>query len=125
LIAQLIVLALAAALAVGGGAGYYARGVQAAADEAAALRSQVKAMQMLAANNNALATKYETARARRSVVTRTVTKEVTRVIRTPFYAAGNQCFDADGLRQLRAAIGAAPTPASGASAALRGPDAAQ
>lgn len=37
----------------------------------------------------------------------TITQEVERVVEAPFYAAGQQCLDDDGLRQLRAAVGAA------------------
>jgi hypothetical protein len=39
-------------------------------------------------------------------VTKTVTKEVERIVREPFYVATDApaCFDADGLRQLQAAI---------------------
>ena len=41
----------------------------------------------------------------------TITKEVERVVQTPFYAAGQLCLDGDGLHQLRTAIG--PTAAAG------------
>lgn len=41
----------------------------------------------------------------------TITQEVERVIEKPFYVASEQCLDADGLRTLNAAIGAA-SPAS-------------
>jgi hypothetical protein len=47
-----------------------------------------------------------------------ITKEVERVQATPFYAPGQQCFDDDGLRIIREAIGN-PAPASSAASAVR------
>jgi hypothetical protein len=40
-------------------------------------------------------------------VTKTVTREVERIVREPFYVDAPACLDADGLRQLQAALGAA------------------
>jgi protein-disulfide isomerase-like protein with CxxC motif len=45
----------------------------------------------------------------------TITQEVERVVQTPFYAAGQQCLDDDGMRQLAAALG----PATAASQPAR------
>jgi hypothetical protein len=53
----------------------------------------------------------------------TITQEVERVVQTPFYAAGQQCLDDDGLRQLAAAVGPAGA-ASQPARAVSGPRAA-
>jgi hypothetical protein len=50
---------------------------------------------------------------------KTVKVEVEKVIEKPFYVASEQCFDDDGLRQLREAAGSAE-PASKPAPALPG-----
>jgi hypothetical protein len=64
---------------------------------------------------------HEADKQRIRTVTRTVTKEVERIVREPFYV-DRACLNDDGLRQLSAAIGAAD-PASSASRPVPRPDA--
>jgi len=50
----------------------------------------------------------------------TITERIEHVVKEPFYAGGELCLDADGLRELALATGAAPA-ASGASGAVPQP----
>lgn len=77
-------------------------------------------------NIDTAAVGHEQDKARIRTVTKVVTKEVERIVREPFYVAADApaCFDADGLRQLQAALAPAK-PASEPQRAVPGPRAAR
>lgn len=101
-------IGIAAVVAAGGFAG----GAQwHAGRDAVAARKADAAAQVDASNKrkviDSAATGHETDKEEIRVVYRTVTKEVQRVSKTPFYAADQLCLDDAGLR----ALASAPSPA--------------
>lgn len=88
----------------------------AAAAEQRELRLRVE--QRLRAETDRLAADLEAARARREVVTRTITREVPRYVREPAPACADAGLHAGGFRVLHdaAAVGVVPDPARVASA---------
>lgn len=108
----LIVIALVALLAAAGGG--YGVGYDHAANacEAARAKAVDKALveyKARASQQNKVAEKLEVDDAKADAVYRTITKTVDRVVERPVYR--NVCLDADGLRNVNAALaGAAANP---------------
>jgi hypothetical protein len=101
-----------AALALGAAAGWKVQGWRWDADKAKQLEATARERMRAEKNIETASAGHEADK--RGIRTRfiTITKEVDRVVQSPFYAAGQPlCLDDDGLRQLRAAI----SPAAAAS----------
>jgi hypothetical protein len=124
-IAEKLVLALALFVAGFAGGIKWHVGIVAARDLAAVEARQEKERNDRKAVDVA-AVGHEKDKAQIRTVTKTVIQEVERIVREPFYVAADApaCLDADGLRQLETAIGAAQ-PASKPARALPRPDGAR
>lgn len=118
-------LALAAALlAAAFGAGWQVHAWRTDAQRLAAERADQAAQAQARAAVGHEAERFEAARQAIGAEARTITREVDRVIQTPAYRSGSpDCLDADGLRQLAAAIAGSANPGGPADPVPR-PDAA-
>jgi len=101
-----VAVALAAALAAGAGTwkvqNWRYSAIEKERLEAAAEKARIDAKRI-----DTAATGHEADKGAIRTEFVVITQEVERVVQTPFYAAGQQCFDDDGLRQLRSAAGIA------------------
>ena len=94
------------ALAMGFTGGWQVRAWKAGQDDAERLQAQAQAAQAGAARADAAAAGHETVRAGLQQQRRVLIQEVERVVEKPVYR--DVCLDADGLRIIAAAAGAAP-----------------
>lgn len=101
--------AAAAALVAGAVGGWQARAWKAGADDLERIKTGQRDTLRRQEAAFGSADRLEQDRAARREVVRTITVEVPRVIERPVYRA--ECWDADGLRILTAAIGANADPA--------------
>ncbi len=110
-----------ASLAIGFGAGWKVQGWRwsAADGERATSTAEVQRLRQMAAD--AAAGRHEAARATLAARRIVITREVDRVVEKPVYR--NVCLDADGLRILAAAVGAASAPGEPAPAVPAADDA--
>lgn len=118
----LIAAALIAGLALGGTAAWRVQTSRWAAADAQRLEVEREARRGLARAADGAAQRHETTRAAIRAQQQIISREVERVVESPVYR--DVCLDADGLRLVAAAIGAAasagqPAPAVPASAAAR------
>lgn len=115
---NLYVLALVAAMSFAG-----AWRIQDWRHDSDSLKQVVKAeakKEERAATVDTAATSHEKDKVQIRTVTRTITKEVERVVKEPFYVTGDACFDDAGLRLIQqAAAGSAPVASQPASAVRR------
>jgi hypothetical protein len=111
--------ALAVGLLLGFGAGWKVQAWRWAAADAQALEDarELRAQRERAADH--AAEQHEQAKAQLDAQIQVITREVEHVVERPVYR--NVCVDADGLRQLAQAIGAAD-PAGQPAPAVRAPD---
>lgn len=106
---------IAAAVALGAlsfGTGWTVKGWRVDAQRLAAEREAVRERDARQSDMNREAARFESQRTALAGQARIITREVDRVIQTPFYApaAAPECLDADGLRQLGAAVAGAADP---------------
>jgi hypothetical protein len=117
--AILAIVALVSAMAAGLGT-WRVQDWRYAAKEKERLEQQAEARRIAAKVIDGAATGHEADKAQIRTEFITITKEVERVIQAPHYAAdAPACLDADGLRELAVAIGAAPAASQPAPAVPR------
>lgn len=107
--------AMALLIAFSFGAGWRVHDWKVTAATAKQLELAIKDRDQKQAKLNEVANELEDAKSRLRILRDTVTTEVTKIVERPIYR--NECFDDDGLRSLKSAIGRkGVNPAKSASA---------